>query len=86
MLEVVVMLTWTGFIVAASWVLWRLAYAQGRADAQMGACCGGHEEAGDPVPSPDQWDSVIDRILSEGDRHPEHGGHGPRRHPHSPSV
>jgi hypothetical protein len=85
MLEVVVMLTWTGFIVAASWVLWRLAYAQGRADAQMGACCGGHQDTGDPVPGPDQWDSIIDRILSEGDRS-ERGGPVSGRHPPSPTT
>lgn len=74
MLELLVVFAWTACVVGASWMVWRLAYAQGQADAQLGQCCTGHEEHEIPMPTPDQWDTILDRILTETDRRPTAGG------------
>lgn len=73
MLDVAMLLIWAVFTVIASWVVWRVAYAQGRADAQLRSCCDDHGEDETPMPTPDQWDAILTRILTEADRRPNAG-------------
>jgi hypothetical protein len=69
LLEAVVIGVWAAVAAGCGWVVWRLAYQQGREDAGMGTCCKGHGEEHHeppvPMPTPDEWDRVIDRILAE---------------------
>jgi hypothetical protein len=66
-IELIILFAWAAFAAGASWLVWRLAYAQGRQDAGRGVCCSGHEheEPEIPMPTPDQWDEFLDRVLAE---------------------
>jgi hypothetical protein len=67
LIELIILAGWAASAAAASWFVWRLAYAQGREDAGRGACCKGHghEEPEIPMPTPDQWDEFLSRVLAE---------------------
>ena len=67
LIELIILFAWAAFAAGASWVVWRLAYAQGREDAGRGTCCRGHEhqEPEIPMPTPDQWDEFLTRVLAE---------------------
>ncbi len=72
--ELIILVAWAAFAAGASWLVWRLAYAQGREDAGRGTCCRGHghEQPEIPMPTPDQWDTFLERVLAES-RGPNRG-------------
>ena len=67
--ELLVLIGWVAIATGGCLVVWRVAYAQGVADARSKSCCSGGEEHDHPqltMPSPDELDDEIERILAGG--------------------
>ncbi len=67
--ELLVLIGWVAIALGGCLVVWRTAYAQGVADARNGSCCsdgGEHDHPELTMPSPDDFDEELERILAGG--------------------